>query len=175
MFFQGGPKKRPRASQERPRVIQKYPESGQDRPQSVPRAGAANKTSKSNINQQIASKKSRPSKHSGSWSGSVLRKTQEGKDLKNNDFGTNFGAHFFSCPSCVFRPALFLEGLKHKKGRISIRMPIPKQSVSCERCKDFWILNDVGWRKTQEGQDFQAIFPEVEWSKTQEGEEFWDK
>ena len=37
------------------------------------------------------------------------------------------------------------------------------------------ILNDVGWRKQQEGKDFQAICPEVEWPKTQEGKEFWDK
>ena len=43
-----------------------------------------------------------------------------------------------------------LGGLKHKKGRI---------------------LSHVGWRKTQEGENFQAIFPEVEWPKTQEGEE----
>ena len=41
-----------------------------------------------------------------------------------------------------------LGGLKHKKGRIS---------------------NDVGWRKPQEGEDFQAIFPEVETAKCIEG------
>ena len=33
------------------------------------------------------------------------------------------------------------------------------------------ILNVVGWRKRQEGEDFQAIFPEVEWPKRQEGKE----
>ena len=41
-----------------------------------------------------------------------------------------------------------LGGLKHKKGRIS---------------------NDVGWRKPQEGEDFQAICPEVETAKCIEG------
>ena len=51
---------------------------------------------KSNINQKIASEKSSPSRHLGSASGPNLRKTQEGKDfqLKNDDFGTDFGAHF---------------------------------------------------------------------------------
>ena len=53
-------------------------------------------------------------------------------------------------------------GLKHKKGRISTRMRIPKPRVSCERGAYFGILNDVGLRKSQEGDDFQAKFPEVE-------------
>ena len=35
------------------------------------------------------------------------------------------------------------------------------------------VLNDIGWRKRQEGKDFQAIFPEVEWPKRQEGKDFW--
>ena len=50
----------------------------------------------SNINPKIASKKSTPSRHLGSLSGSVLRKTQEGEQfqVKIYDFGTNFGAHF---------------------------------------------------------------------------------
>ena len=51
---------------------------------------------KSNMNPKIALKKSSPSRHSGSVSGPNLPKTQEGMDfqLKNDDFGTNFGAHF---------------------------------------------------------------------------------
>ena len=43
-----------------------------------------------------------------------------------------------------------LGDVKHKKGRFS---------------------NDVGLRKTQEGKDFQANFPEVETSKTREGKD----
>ena len=41
-----------------------------------------------------------------------------------------------------------LGGVKHKKVRF---------------------LNDVGWRKPQEGKDFQAIFPEVGMAIPQEG------
>ena len=97
---------RPRASPERPRASPERPLNVPERPQSVPRvsqsvpkrhqnvprAAAANKTSKSNINQKIASKKSSPSRHSGSLGGSILRRTQEGKDfmLKTNDFGPIF-------------------------------------------------------------------------------------
>ena len=51
---------------------------------------------KSNINQKIESQKSSPSRHLGSLSGPVLRKTQEGKEfqMKIYDFGTHFGTHF---------------------------------------------------------------------------------
>ena len=57
--------------------------------------------------------------------------------LKNNDFGAFFGTHLFPSPSCEFQLALFLVGVKHEKGRILI---------------------DVGWRQTQEGQDFERCW-----------------
>ena len=67
------------------------------------------KTSKFNINQKIASKKSSPSRHLGSLSGAVLRKRQEGKDfqVKSNDFGTDFGAHFLLALLVFFGQHLF--------------------------------------------------------------------
>ena len=69
-------------------------------------------------------------------SGPNLPKTQQGMDfqLKNDDFGTNFGAHFLLALLVFFWSTLFWDDLKHEKGRI---------------------LSDVGWRKTQEGQVFE--------------------
>ena len=103
-------------------------------------------------------------RHLGSWSGPVWRKRQEGKDpmMKNDDFGRISGAHFLLRLLVFCGWHFFCMAQKTRR-----RGTWP--SWRCLKDKKAKNSIDLGWRKRQEGKEFQAKFPEVEWSKTQEG------